>query len=267
MAAAAYGIPVGLGTDGASSNNSLDLLADVKFLALEQKHPRNDPAAMPAAEAWAIVTGARAPALGQSGRVEVGEPADFVVVQDDHGVLGPGDLVNNLVYAATGAVVAHTVVGGRVVVRDGRVDDEEEIRAPRTSAPAGWACPSHCRTRQMVRMPPRTLARGASRRRGQCPHPASTPGPTTGLSGSAVGSIRGCPTSPTPSAWTAEPKPSRRTSWKPGATIRRRKRKPSSRNPTPGPRTALHRGQARRTRAVRRQRRRRGLTAARSARG
>jgi 5-methylthioadenosine/S-adenosylhomocysteine deaminase len=128
-AAAAHGIPVGLGTDGASSNNSLDLLDDVKFFALEQKHARNDPAAMPATEAWAIVTGVHAPALGQSGRVAVGEPADFVVVRDDHGVLGPGDLVNNLVYAATGAVVAHTVVDGRVVVRDGRVDDEPEIRA------------------------------------------------------------------------------------------------------------------------------------------
>jgi len=128
-AAAALGIPVGLGTDGASSNNSLDLLADVKFLALEQKHERNDPAAMPATEAWAIVTGALAPALGQSGRIAVGDPADFVVARDDHGVLGPGDLVNNLVYAATGAVVAHVVVDGRVVVRDGAVDDEPEIRA------------------------------------------------------------------------------------------------------------------------------------------
>ena len=128
-AAAAHGIPVALGTDGASSNNSLDLLADVKFLALEQKHELNDPAAMPATEAWAIVTGARAPALGQSGSVAVGEPADFVVVRDDHGVLGPGDLVNNLVYAATGAVVAHVVVDGRVVVRDGAVEGEAEIRA------------------------------------------------------------------------------------------------------------------------------------------
>jgi len=128
-AAATHGIPIGLGTDGASSNNSLDLFADVKFLALEQKHARNDPAAMPATEAWGIVTGAQAPALGQSGRVAVGEAADFIVVQDDHGVLGPGDLVNNLVYAATGSVVAHVVVDGRVVVRDGAVDDEAEIRA------------------------------------------------------------------------------------------------------------------------------------------
>jgi 5-methylthioadenosine/S-adenosylhomocysteine deaminase len=128
-AAAARGIPVGLGTDGASSNNSLDLLADAKYLALLQKHARRDPAAMPASEAWAIATGVRAPALGQSGRVAVGEPADFLVARDAHGELGPGDLVNNLVYAATGSVVGHVVVDGRVVVRDGRVEDEQEIRA------------------------------------------------------------------------------------------------------------------------------------------
>jgi 5-methylthioadenosine/S-adenosylhomocysteine deaminase len=126
--AAARGIPIGLGTDGASSNNSLDLFDDVKFFALEQKHARRDPAAMPAIEAWAIATGAHAPALGQSGRIAVGEAADFFVARDDHGVLGPGDLVSNLVYAATGAVVAHTVVDGRVVVRDGVVDDWPEIR-------------------------------------------------------------------------------------------------------------------------------------------
>ncbi len=51
------GIPVGLGTDGASSNNSLDLFQDMKHLALVQKHAERDPAAMPATEAWAVATG------------------------------------------------------------------------------------------------------------------------------------------------------------------------------------------------------------------
>src|SRR5262249_55209317 len=62
-AARRAGIPVGLGTDGAASNNALDLLADTKVLALVQKHTSGDAAAMPAAEAWAIATGARAPFL------------------------------------------------------------------------------------------------------------------------------------------------------------------------------------------------------------
>ena len=60
-AARAAGVPVGLGTDGAGSNDSLDLLADLKVFALAQKHAAADPTAIDAAEAWAVATGARAP--------------------------------------------------------------------------------------------------------------------------------------------------------------------------------------------------------------
>lgn len=123
------GIPVGLGTDGAASNNSLDLLADAKFLSLLQKHTANDAAAMPAREAWAVATGARATRLGQPGRLEVGAPADLLVVPADRPEIGPGDLVHNLVYAAAGSVVGTVVVDGRVVVRDGSVDGVDEVRA------------------------------------------------------------------------------------------------------------------------------------------
>ena len=89
---------------------------------------------MPADEAWAIATGARAPALGQSGRVAVGEPADFLLVRLDAPEMSPGHLVPNLVYAASGSVVDATVVDGRVLMRDRRVDDEEEIRAKANEA-------------------------------------------------------------------------------------------------------------------------------------
>ncbi|MFA5882492.1 MAG: amidohydrolase [Acidimicrobiia bacterium] len=123
------GIPVGLGTDGAASNNSLDLIADAKFLSLLQKHAHNDAAAMPASEAWAVATGARAPGLGQPGALVVGAPADFVVVPPDRPELGPGDLVHNLVYAASGSVVDTVVVDGRVVAAGGVVDDAVEVRA------------------------------------------------------------------------------------------------------------------------------------------
>ena len=63
-AARAAGVAVGLGTDGAGSNDSLDLLADLKIFALIQKHAAADPTAIDAAEAWAVATGARAPLLG-----------------------------------------------------------------------------------------------------------------------------------------------------------------------------------------------------------
>lgn len=127
-AARRRGIPVGLGTDGAASNNSLDLLADAKFLSLLQKHAANDPGAMPAREAWAVATGARAQVLGQPGRLVPGAPADFVVVGAARPEIGPGDLVHNLVYAASGGVVDTVVVDGRVVVCDGTVADADEVR-------------------------------------------------------------------------------------------------------------------------------------------
>jgi 5-methylthioadenosine/S-adenosylhomocysteine deaminase len=124
-----HGIAIGLGSDGAASNNSLDLLADVKLLTLLEKHTRADPAALPAGEAWAIATGALAPRLGQVGRLAVGEPADFLLIRLDAPELTPGDLVANLVYAATGAVVDATIVEGRVLMRQRVVADDQEIRA------------------------------------------------------------------------------------------------------------------------------------------
>jgi 5-methylthioadenosine/S-adenosylhomocysteine deaminase len=123
------GIPVGLGTDGASSNNSLDLIQDMKHLALVQKHAERDPAAMPATEAWAVATGQRAPVLGQPGRLAAGEPADFLLVRSDAPELTPGDLTANLVYAAAGSVVDTTVVAGRVLMRGGEIGDEADVRA------------------------------------------------------------------------------------------------------------------------------------------
>ena len=122
------GIPVGLGTDGAASNNSLDLFQDVKHLALMQKHAARDPAAMPAIEAWTVATGQRAPQLGQSGMVAAGEPADFMLVRRDAPELTPGDLTGNLVYAASGSVVDTTVVAGQVLMRGGEIANEAEAR-------------------------------------------------------------------------------------------------------------------------------------------
>jgi len=127
-AARAAGVAVGLGTDGAGSNDSLDLLVDLKTFALVQKHAAADPTAIEAAEAWAIATGARAPRLG-AGALEPGADADFLLLRAESPELGIGDLVSDLVYAAGGAAVATTVVAGRVLMREGELPELEEIVA------------------------------------------------------------------------------------------------------------------------------------------
>lgn len=126
--AAAAGVAMGLGTDGAASNNSLDLFQDMKVLALAQKFASDDPSTLPASEVLAIATGQRSPRLG--GRpLAVGAPADFLVVRADAPEVEPGDLTANLVYAATGAVVDSTVVAGRVLMRQREVAGAEEVLA------------------------------------------------------------------------------------------------------------------------------------------
>jgi 5-methylthioadenosine/S-adenosylhomocysteine deaminase len=125
-AARAAGVAVGLGTDGAGSNDSLDLLADLKTFALVQKHAAADPTAIDAAEAWTVATGGAAARLGAT-RLEPGEPADFLLLNPRSPELGIGELTADLVYAASGAVVDTTVVAGRVLMRGGEVPGLEEV--------------------------------------------------------------------------------------------------------------------------------------------
>jgi 5-methylthioadenosine/S-adenosylhomocysteine deaminase len=127
-AAKAAGVRVGLGTDGAGSNDSLDLLADLKLFALAQKHAAADPTGIDAAEAWAVATGARAPQLGAT-PLKPGAPADFLLLRPDAPELGIGDLTSDLVYAASGAVVDTTIVAGKVLMRGGEVPGLREIVA------------------------------------------------------------------------------------------------------------------------------------------
>jgi 5-methylthioadenosine/S-adenosylhomocysteine deaminase len=129
-AAREAGIAVGLGTDGAGSNDSLDLLADLKLFALAQKHAAADPTAIAAADAWAVATGAHAPLLGASPEpLSPGADADFLLLRAAAPELAIGELASDLVYAASGAVVETTVVAGRVLMRGGEVPELEEIVA------------------------------------------------------------------------------------------------------------------------------------------
>jgi 5-methylthioadenosine/S-adenosylhomocysteine deaminase len=127
--ARAAGVHVGLGTDGPGSNNSLDLFADMKAFALIQKHTANDAAAIGAAETWEVATGRRAPLLGAASGLQVGQPADFLLLSADAPELSFGELAAALVYAASGAVVQTTVVAGRALMRDGVIEGADEVLA------------------------------------------------------------------------------------------------------------------------------------------
>jgi 5-methylthioadenosine/S-adenosylhomocysteine deaminase len=143
-AAREAGVGVGLGTDGAGSNDSLDLLSDLKLFALSQRHAAADATVIPAAEAWQVATGFRSSllhrALGEVQRFSalrepknvapaVGERADFLLLRPNSHELALGELHADLVYAASGSVVDTTVVGGRVLMRGGEVTGAEEVVA------------------------------------------------------------------------------------------------------------------------------------------
>jgi 5-methylthioadenosine/S-adenosylhomocysteine deaminase len=119
------GIRLGLGTDGAASNNDLDMFEEMLTAALLAKHTSGDPTVAPAADVLAMATIGGARALGMEDRIgslEAGKRADVVVVGLDRAGMRPVyDPVSHLVYVAKGADVRHLVVEGRVVMRDRRV--------------------------------------------------------------------------------------------------------------------------------------------------
>jgi len=131
----AAGVPVGLGTDGAASNNDLDMFEAMRVAALLHKLQSNDPRAIPAPVALEMATlgGARALGLGDRlGSLEAGKRADLIVVSMSSARQTPMyDAVSHLVYATRGDDVRTTIVNGRVLMRDRKVLtlDEREVLA------------------------------------------------------------------------------------------------------------------------------------------
>ena len=125
-AAVQRGVRLGLGTDGPSSNNNLDLFEEKKIFALLQKHSSGDPSVAPAAEVLELARGRCSELLGGT-PLAVGEPADFLLLRSDDPELTVGDPDANLVYAANGSAVDTTVVAGRVLMRGRKIEGVDEI--------------------------------------------------------------------------------------------------------------------------------------------
>jgi 5-methylthioadenosine/S-adenosylhomocysteine deaminase len=121
----AAGVALGLGTDGAASNNDLDMFEAMRFAALLHKVKTGDPRVLPATTALEMATISGARALGlekQIGSLEAGKRADLVVVSAASARMTPlYNPVSHLVYAARGEDVRTVMVNGRVLMRDRRM--------------------------------------------------------------------------------------------------------------------------------------------------
>jgi 5-methylthioadenosine/S-adenosylhomocysteine deaminase len=119
------GIPVGLGTDGAASNNDLDMFEAMRQAAFLAKLQTMDPRALPARTAleMATVEGARALGLDANiGSLEPGKRADLIAVSMTAARQTPMyDPLSHLVYVTRGDDVRTTIVNGRLLMRDRKV--------------------------------------------------------------------------------------------------------------------------------------------------
>ncbi|MBI4673191.1 MAG: amidohydrolase [Chloroflexi bacterium] len=126
------GVHVALGTDGAASNNDLDLLEVTRLTALLQKHDTGDATVLPSMQALKLATqhGARAMGFDDSGVLRVGADADLILLDFDKPHLTPRhDLAANVVHSARGSDVNYVIVDGKVLLRQGELTtlDEQKI--------------------------------------------------------------------------------------------------------------------------------------------
>jgi guanine deaminase len=131
------GVTVALGTDGSMSSDNQNLFEAMRLAGLvgNIRFPHDPEQWLEAADVWRMATAGSARALGLGdalGAIEPGRQADLVLLRADSVFLRPlNDVLAALVYAQTAADVDTVLVGGRVVLRGGRVltVDEERLRA------------------------------------------------------------------------------------------------------------------------------------------
>jgi 5-methylthioadenosine/S-adenosylhomocysteine deaminase len=135
------GVAVGLGTDGAASNNDLDMFEAMRTASLLHKLQTGDPRVLSAREALSMATIGGARALGmetQIGSLEPGKRADLIVVSMRGARQTPlYDPISHLVYVTRGDDVQTTIVNGRILMRDRNVLTLDESAV--ISEAQGWA--------------------------------------------------------------------------------------------------------------------------------
>jgi 5-methylthioadenosine/S-adenosylhomocysteine deaminase len=124
------GVNVALGTDGAASNNDLDMFSEMRSAALLAKGISGDPAAVPAATALRMATLNGAKALGLediTGSIQPGKAADLVAV-DLSGIHSRPlyNPISQLVYSSSGNQVSQVWINGRQLVKDAKLTRMDE---------------------------------------------------------------------------------------------------------------------------------------------
>ena len=137
------GVKVGLGTDGAASNNQLNMFRDMGLAALLGKVRADDASAVSAQTVLDMATLGSAAALGwpELGRIVVGGAADLICLDLDQPNMMPlFNPISHVVYAATGTEVRMTMAAGQVLYKDGEYFtlDMKELRAGMEAA-VRWA--------------------------------------------------------------------------------------------------------------------------------
>lgn len=128
------GVCVGIGTDGASSNNDLDMLEETRLAAMLHKGTSYDPTVVPAAKAWEMATcdGAKVLGFKNLGKLAKGQLADIVLWDMHKPHWYPrNNKVSQLIYAAKSSDADTVIVNGKLVVSAGKLltFDEEKIYA------------------------------------------------------------------------------------------------------------------------------------------
>jgi 5-methylthioadenosine/S-adenosylhomocysteine deaminase len=122
---ARHGVNVAIGTDGAASNNDLDMLGEMRSAALLAKGMSSDPTALPAREVLRMATLNGARALGLADRIgslEAGKQADMVAIDLAHPATQPVfDPISQIVYAAGRDQVTDVWIAGRRVLAGRRL--------------------------------------------------------------------------------------------------------------------------------------------------
>jgi len=123
----ANNVNVSLGTDGSTTNNSLDMFAEMKTLGLLQKSSRWDASVTPAQTLLDIVTINGAKAIGmqnETGSIEPGKYADIIILDGNAPNLRPvfaENTISNIVYSGNSLNVKTTICQGGIVMRDRKI--------------------------------------------------------------------------------------------------------------------------------------------------